>query len=197
MEDIHENYSSLSWWDDILAKHEKNRLVDNAPARDRARLRCIADEFASCWLEPCPTESLGLRLSSAEFTVLVKWWLGLPVVPDFAGIRCPLCSDALDAHGDHLLTCTRRSAIQTFLWHLTRAAGLRVTIEEGLGGPERPGDLFVSYWKGGDPLAVDIVVTHPLKPSTPFSSVKTGREAVLEAEQRKMDSYGYPSSPSP
>ncbi len=194
--DVHENFSSQSWWSDLLAKHARNILLDSSTARDRARLFCIADEFASCWLEPCPTESLGLRLSSSEFTVLMKWWLGQAVTPDLSSMRCPACGDAADVFGDHALACKRggfvqrHSAVIGFLWHLATAAGLRVRTEVGVGGPERPGDLWFSHWKGAGPLAVDGVIVHPLNPSLPYTSIKTGLEAVTEEEQRKRDKNG-------
>jgi len=86
------------------------------------------------------------------------------------------------------------SAAIGFQWHLATAAGLRVTTEKGVGGPERPGDLSISFWQGAGPLAVDGVIVHPLmhplNPSTPYTAVKSGLEAAAEEEQRKRVKHG-------
>ena len=190
---VHDDFSSLKWWNDLLAQSVRKSLLDSVNARDRARLLCQGDGNSGCWLEPCPSESLGLRLSSSEFSILLKWWLGLPVMPDAPGCSCPLCGDAADIFGDHALACRRggfyprHTAVRSFLWHLGTAAGLRTTCEVGLGGLERPADVLFSHWKGGAPLAVDAVVVHPLNPSTPFSQVQSGEESLVTAEQEKRN----------
>ena len=84
----------------------------------------------------------------------------------------------------------RHSAVVGFLWHLATAAGLCTDTDKGVGGAERPGDLLISFWKGAGPLAVDAVIVHFLNPSTPYTSIRTGNEAVTEAEHKKREKHG-------
>jgi len=117
-------------------------------------------------------------------------------MPDFPGLRCPLCGDSMDVFGDHCLACSRsgftqrHSALVSFLWHLATAASLSVKVEVGVGTSTRPGDIEISHWKGQGPLDVDVSVVHPLNPSVPYGSVKSGHEAVEEAEQGKRRKHG-------
>ena len=144
-----------------LAAGPMTLLVGSSTARNRARLRCIADSFAS---PTCPTEALGLRLNREEVIVLLKWWLGLSVIPASDSLGCPSCRAALDSFGDHLCCCRkggfyqRHSAIVGLLWHRCRAQGLLVALEVAVSDSLRPADLLTSHWKGSKPLAVDVTV---------------------------------------
>ena len=128
-------------------------------------------------------------------TVLLKWWLGLPVLSGADSPECPSCGEALDSFGDHLLCCRkggfyqRHSAIVGLLWHLCRAQGLPVSLEVAVSDSLRPADLLISHWKGSAPLAVDVTVVHPLTAAVPFHAVKTGTEAPERVEQMKVAKY--------
>ena len=128
--------------------------------------------------------------------MLMKWWLGCPLFPAHTHPQCPLCGDSMDSFGDHLLCCKksgflqRHSAIVRHLWHMSTAAGFRAETEVAIGGNTRPADLLLPHWKGGGPLAIDVTVVHPLAPSIPLQTVKTGREALDRAEKDKDDKHG-------
>jgi hypothetical protein len=189
----HTDYASLSWWSTQLQERHYDLIIDGASAPDRARLRCVRGESAGAWLEPCPMEPLGLSLRPEEFTVLIKWWLGLNVAPLVEASTCPLCGDTMDVFGDHVLCCrksgfyTRHQAVVEFLWYVTTAAGFGVHQEVALSNGQRPADLLLSHWKGGGPLAIDVSITHPLGPSQHFHRVSTGVHAAEVVEKMKCD----------
>ena len=77
----HADFCSLKWWSLQINNHTYNMLLDRSSARDRALIRCLTDRHANSWLQPCSTENLGLRLIPAEYTVLSKLHLGVPLFP--------------------------------------------------------------------------------------------------------------------
>ena len=177
-------------WNGGMSKYPnaQDTLFDQASARDRVRLRCIRDALCTQWLEICPTETLGLRLQPDEFIILLKWWLGLPLLPPDQYAECSSCGEPLDIFGDHLLCCRkagliqRHNAVVQSLWHHCTAAGLHATPKVSIDGRTRPADLLLTHWKGGGPCALDIAVVHPLAPSISFATVKTRREAIDSME---------------
>ena len=187
----HPDVFSLKWWNEQISKRAWDTMFDQAPVRDRDRLHCIRDALSAQWLEICPTEALGLRLQPDEFIILLKWWLGLHLLPPDQYAECSSCGEPLDIFGDHLLCCRkagliqRHNAVVKTVWHHCTAAGLHATPEVSIDGRTRPADLLLSHWKGGGPCALDIAVVHPLAPSIPFASVKTGREAIENMERIK------------
>ena len=193
---------NLWWWNERRANHAYEQVLRSASARDCARLRCQADSEAGSWLQACPSSGLGLRLNPTEFMVLLRWWLGIPLVPADTSLSCPSCGDSMDCFGDHLLCCklggfwTRHKAIVDMLYHFGRAAGLTVTLEVAIGGLERPADLMFSPWKGSGPLAVDPAVVHPLAPSTSYAAIKNGSEAIEFKARVKSNHYSEKCSES-
>ena len=192
---FHHDFCSLSWWGQQLAVRARDMLFDQSHGRDRARLRCTSDTCAGAWLDPCPTEALGLRLTHAEYSILLKWWLGINLLALGSIHTCSSCGDTMDAFGDHLLCCKKGGLIQRHttickqLWHMSTAAGLHATCEVSLNGRTRPADILLSHWRGGGPCAIDVAVVHPLAPSIPCHAVKSGLESVNAMERVKHNKY--------
>ena len=192
---LHPDYSSLTWWSTQIAARAYDVLVEQSPGRDRARLRCLANPVCGAWLDACPVDTLGLRIPPAEYTVLGKLLLGLPILPVDVDLVCNQCGDCMDPFGDHLLCCKkggltqRHTAIVSHLWHMCTAAGFNVTCEVSLDGRTRPADLLLAHWTGRGPCAVDVSVVHPLAPSTPCHTVKNGTEAIVAMEGVKHTKY--------
>jgi hypothetical protein len=197
---FHPDYCSFtwchqpSWWHGQFAQRSFDLLVDLATARDRARLRCLKNDFASAWLEPCPASALGLSLLAEEFVILCKWWLGVNIIPTSAA-TCASCFDVTDCFGDHALSCRksgfyqRHQSIAEVLVHLAEAAGF--TVIPGIPLPDglKPADVMLSHWKAGGPLAIDVSIVHPLAPSIPFQTVETGSGRANDAEAKKDQKY--------
>ena len=192
---FHPDFCSLSWWSAQFAARAYDEIIELSPARDRARLRCLAGCSCGAWLDACPCESLGLRIPGPEYCVLAKLMLGQPIFPVDADLVCNQCGDCMDPFGDHLLCCKkgglaqRHAAIVSNLWHACTSAGFSVTCEVSLDGRTRPADLLLAHWSGKGPCAVDVSVVHPLAPSVPAHTVKTGLEAVVAMEGVKHAKY--------
>jgi len=59
------------------------------------------------WLS-APTAGLGLCLSGAKYSTLLKWQSGLPLLPaDCAGRPCNLWRGPVDVFGDHAVSCKK------------------------------------------------------------------------------------------
>ena len=131
-------------------------LFSTVGARDKARLLCIQHSFQSTWLNVYPTPALGLQFLPSEFVILVKWWFGVPLFNIEEVLPCRLCGES--AFGSHTLCCKkggisrRHAEIVDFIRHLVSASGLHCTLEESVGGTERPGDIFIPQWQQGKSL---------------------------------------------
>ena len=114
-----------------------------------------------------------------------RWHIGANILtPSSAGKPCPLCSAALDIHGDHAVSCQknhlwrRHFLVQDYLLRLGRAAGLQITREESLSGShKREADLLIQNWDGTAPLALDITIRHP--------GISDADKSLLRAEDEK------------
>ena len=104
-------------------------------------------------------------MRGAEFTLVVKYRLGLPVY-DSAG-PCPACLRHSDVFGDHALCCgsggeriSRHNALRDALYETAVAAGLGPTKEGRFllpGNDRRPADILVPHWSTGPVHNVYIV----------------------------------------
>ena len=56
-------------------------------------------------------KTLGPHLTPSEFTILLKWWLGISLLPlddlDDPNVGCPSCGEVIDVYGDHFLCCRK------------------------------------------------------------------------------------------
>ena len=112
-----------------------------------------------------PNPGLGSLLSCKEFTLLLRWKLGLPLgVP--SGSKCVRCWHLLDPYGDHLVKCMknglyrRHNDVVALLKKLFDQAGYRTRTEVSLPSGQRPADLLVEDWEG-QPLDIDVSFRHP------------------------------------
>ena len=149
--------------------------------RERARLASLGLQHAGDWLNTAPLKALGLHLRGAEFTLVVKYRLGLPVF-DTAG-PCPACLRQSDVFGDHALCCgsggeriSRHNALRDALYETAVAAGLGPTKEGRFllpGNDRRPADILVPHWSSGKDAAMDVTVVMPLKQAILTGSATT------------------------
>ena len=88
-------FCSLKWWSLQINQHTYHLLLNRSSARDRALFRCLTDRHTNTWLQPCPTENLGLRLTPAEYTALSKLHLGTSASPSLPPIPKWFAEDAV------------------------------------------------------------------------------------------------------
>ena len=181
-----------------------------------ARLASITSSKAtSAWIWAIPSPALGQDLTPEEMSILIKWWLGLPVSPD--GTVCPRCPGqvALDPHGHHALTCkrgpdviSRHNALRDCFFHFCRWAGLNPQREVGAGlgssqhSQKRPADVLLPNWSLGRDAAIDFTIVHPLNHSFLNGAsmiggavAEIGAETKLETNGQKCDELGWQCIP--
>ena len=79
-----------------------SQIFNTSNIRDQARLSAdsLSSGTSSGWLKAIPQPSLGLALSSHDFIIALRIWLGVPLFP-----LSPLCTclSVIDQFGNHLL----------------------------------------------------------------------------------------------
>ena len=104
--------------------------------REMARLMSLSLPHVGDWLNVAPLKTLGLHLRPAEFAIVAKYRLGIPVFGRDG--PCPACLRPSDALGDHAMCCgfggeriSRHNHLRDALHDTAVAAGL---------GPVKEGD---------------------------------------------------------
>ena len=64
---------------DLEAKRKLLQGIGEEEDREKARLASLGLQHAGDWLNTAPLKALGLHLRAAEFVMVVKYRLGLPV----------------------------------------------------------------------------------------------------------------------
>ena len=178
-------------------QHLHRRLLDDldeAEQREKARLSSLTLPHAGDWLNVAPLKTLGLHLRSAEFVLVAKYRLGIPVFARDG--PCPACLRPSDALGDHAMCCgfggeriSRHNHLRDALHETAVAAGLG-PVKEGRallpGDDRRPADILVPNWAGGRDAAMDVTVVTPLQAATVAEAAVTPGYALNFAYQRKV-----------
>ena len=162
------------WWRNEVGKADLLRLLDVVPERDQARLLEQRSGIGSAWMAAIPNPSLHTIILPEDYTLGLRWWLGLPLLrgpPEFAASRsCPGCGANIDEQGDHLLCCARNNyalrhnAIQEAICQVLTTSGQQhqkeVPLRAGVAPDLRPADILLMAWTDGLPCAVDLTVSH-------------------------------------
>jgi len=83
-------------------------LLQEETGREAPRLKTQRAAKASGWLSAPKVAGQGLCLAGAHFSTLLKWHLGVPLLPaDYACRPCPLCGGPVDVFGDHAVSCKK------------------------------------------------------------------------------------------
>ena len=192
------------WWSDAIGKATAIRLLDQAGPRDQARLLEQSAGVGSCWMTVNPNAALHTIISSEEYSLALKWWLGVPIFPQEETERtCPGCGKPSDVYGDHLLCCARNNytrrhqAVQDALVELCTTSGQGCIREAALpdcpDGELRPADLLLSAFQAGAPTAVDVTVAHGWQASERQSVTRERwRSFLRRKEQAKHSKYDAP-----
>jgi len=110
-----------------------------------------------------------LCLTGAHYSTLLKWHLGVPLLPaDGAGRPCPLCGGPVDIFGHHDVSCKksgfgeRHLGTQSFLCQVLTQARIPHDREVDIAGNgRRPADVLLRAWDGKRHFAVDLIIVHP------------------------------------
>jgi len=110
------------WWSSRVTQVKAASLLEAAIGRDVPRLHAERAGKGGGWLSAQPVAGQGLCLTGANYSTLLKWHVGVPLLPaDCAGRPCPLCGGPVDVFGDHAVSYKksrfgdRHLGTQTFL----------------------------------------------------------------------------------
>ena len=96
---------------------------------------------------------------------------------------------------DHAVSCMRNGinqlhqAAQDWLLKSARSAGITCSREAELPDKDRPADVLFHNWSGDGPLAVDLTVSHPLRPSEAQPTPEGVRKSMIAQEDHKCKKY--------
>jgi hypothetical protein len=189
--DVEEEHRRQDFWTDKVHQARKSQLQTCLPVRDRCRLRLQSMPHTTAWMQTVPHKGMGVQLGAAKYRLLLRWWLGIKVVQGDGGAPCPLCGESLDPFGDHLLCCKknklvqRHNAVRDALAMVFREMGIRCQTEVAIGGKTRPADVAFLGVDPAGPLAVDLVVFHPLQKSLAWEE-DTSAKSMATMEGRKV-----------
>ena len=166
--------------------------------RDLVRLKSQEGPFANGWLQVVPSDGNDTLLSSSDFSLLVRWWLGKGLLPQTGQLpACPLCSNGVvDPFGDHLVSCAkngigaRHNLVRDALFLMCAQADIPVSRERSCEEGSRDADLLLHGWCKGRDAAWDVTIIHPCQHAAfPLNCTLAAKSLAL-AEKRKEDEGG-------
>ena len=171
-----------------------NHFHTEGNTREIARMASLGLPHASDWLSVCPSPALGLHLRGPEFTLALKYRLGVPLYGSEG--ECPACHLPSDQMGDHALSCAqygdriaRHNLLRDILFETAASAAL-APAREGrhlLPGREaRPADILLPRWSNGKDAALDVTVTSSLASSHVAGGAASAGAALEKAYSRKV-----------
>jgi hypothetical protein len=173
---------------------EVSALLGAGSVCDKARIRAAGAPHASAWLEAPACKTLGLHLTSAEFSTAVKLRVGAPLLAKDSW--CLRCDQVLDRSAVHACMCkgggdavVRHNSLRDESFFRCVAAGFEAERETpGLLADDprrRPGDVFLPSWRGG-PTALDFAVTCPLQATVRQEAAESQLAAAMSYEATKL-----------
>ena len=182
--------TSQKWWSSFVHSKCSRELLSRASARDRVRLQSLSAPLSGSWLTALPSSQLGLSFSPQEFQALMKWRLGLPIIP-IGQHQCPFCGEVMDNFGDHSTCCAksnltaRHTCVVNAIARVLKSVALDVTTEVAILGRQRPADLLIKGLSWPEPDALDVTVVNPM---SDFDNPQAA-ERVDKAEENKHKKY--------
>ena len=194
-----DEHTTQKWWAEKVADVQSQRLDTVGSARDRSRRACQQGPVATGWLQALPNKALRTEIPDTEFRLLLRWWLGLPILP--VGVTlpgCPLCRGSIDPFGDHFVCCEqngstqRHNAFRDAFHTMCVRYGVAVEKEAECLAGRRPADILLINWSRGQHVAVDFVCSHPMGLAQHPLVADNAKKHCNLAEARKVQTDGPP-----
>ena len=189
--DVESDHRRQDFWTEKVHEARKKHLHASLPVRDRCRLRLQSMPHTTAWMQTVPNKGMGMQLGASKYRLLLRWWIGAKIVTGDGGSPCPLCGEPLDPFGDHLLCCKknklvqRHNAVRDALALVLKENRVRCETEVAIGGKTRPADVAILGFDPAGPLAVDLVVFHPLQKSMAWEE-ETSIKSMAVTEGKKV-----------
>jgi hypothetical protein len=188
---VEKQHRMQTWWAQQLYKAQLGSLQEGSNLRDSCRLHLQLMPHTTAWMEAIPNEGQGTRFGGPQYRALARWWLGAPQVNGEA-TDCPCCGGAMDVFGDHLVSCSknqptqRHNAVRDALAQSLRNHGITCRTEVAIGTRRRPADVALDTFDPRGPLALDLVLHHPLAPSA-SREINAMKASMVDEERRKSE----------
>ena len=163
-------------------------------------LQSVRQQGTGAFLNVVPSPALGLYIPPREFTLALKYRLGLPVYPSSG--PCPRCQKDSDIFGDHAISaCTfggdrtgRHDKLVDVIHERAQSALLHPRKEErNLIDSSRPVDItFKKSWSlylGKTKIAMDITVASPFRQNSRSHSATDASFVLRKARKHKFQKY--------
>ena len=181
------------WWTARLHTAHRLELAAVATGRDVPRIESIVAGGGGRWMDALPLAAAGTVIRPTEYQSLLRWHLGLPVLPlEAAGAPCAACGSPIDVFGDHAVKCARTGftlrhlGVQNYLCQVLSAAHVAHNREVAVGtAGDRPADIMLTRWSGGQDMAVDLTIVHPLAAGTRPQGGSAARVFAQAAEGKR------------
>ena len=169
MSSAQKDHTMQHWWAELVGAARRSAIGQECTVRDLVRLKSQEGPFANGWLQVIPSDGNDTLLSSSDFSLLTRWWLGKGILPQTGQLpACPLCSSGVvDPFGDHLVSCAkngigaRHNLVRDTLFHLCAQADIPVSRERSCEEGSRDADLLLHGWCKGRDAAWDVTIIHP------------------------------------
>ena len=191
------DHASQRWWAEQVATEQRSRLCHLGTARDMARLRSQEGPIANGWMSVLPSRALRTDIQDVDYRVLLRWWLGLPLLPTGCTLPgCPMCGEPVDPFGDHFVCCMRNgpsrrhNALRDAIFNALVQSAIPAAKEVTSGNRKRPADILLIAWERGRDVAIDLTVTHPLGLSHHPIVVDNAARHCRRAESAKQTAEG-------
>jgi hypothetical protein len=191
------DHASQRWWAGHVAVEQRARLCKLGSARGMARLQCQGGPISNGWMSVLPSRAMHTDISDADYRLLLRWWLGLPLLPlQLTLPGCPLCGEAVDPFGDHFVCCAKNggtrlhNALRDAIFDVLIGGSIPAAKEVNVGNGRRPADILQKAWERGRDVAVDLTVTHPLGLTGHPIIVKNAARHCQRAEADKTHAEG-------
>jgi hypothetical protein len=189
------------WLSRMVEGAEEASLLATTDHRTLARLKSVSLPYGGGWLLAPPIRSLGFRLASRPFRLLLRYRLGLPLAS--SPMPCPMCADGvatLDIYGDHAASCQgvvgrsyRHNRLRDALHKHALAAGFSAEKEPHHlieNHPDlRPADVLINDWQSGKAVCLDVSVANPCCTSTLVTVGTRAAHAATLLERGKLAKY--------
>lgn len=162
----HSDWSSFEDMDFTISQRTLSQFIDqysfdslstSAPDnRAKALILATSAPHAGHWLHAIPSPTLGLHFHDVEFRFGLLYWLSILLTD--SSLFCSVCDKESDSMGDHAVGCGGNGD-RIFRHDAIRRREVPSIIPYS---SSRPADIYLPFWSGGRPAAMDVTVISPL-----------------------------------
>ena len=187
---------------DAFYQQLHHELVSTGTLGTQIRLRGVAAQGASAWVQTIPSSTKDTIFSNAAFSDVVGLRLGVSFFAE--GVACSFCGQAMDEYGHHILGCLRQgskygihNSLRNTIHRDANLAALQPKLEPtGLLSDDpqaRPADTLLvvppgvrqNSWRKFPRIAVDVAVTSPYQQASMADSTQAEVPSATRYAERK------------